>query len=141
MKFLLLFFRVSFIFFLFGGSLYLSLFGFIMKDFISLINMGEVITYNKTLIFIGGIPLILYACITVPWALISSKTSPFRNMGNIHTLIICFCVFTFVIGFVLSFVIQSMLLIYYTPCPQEHLSDFYVTDLKLCENLKPRGFW
>lgn len=121
--------------------LYTLLFGFAMKDFISLIKLGEVITYNKTLILIGAIPFILYICITFSWALTSSKTSPFRKIGNIHTVIIASCIFIFILGFVLSFITQVLLLIYYEPCPQERLADFYVTNLKLCENLTPGGLW
>lgn len=137
----LLWVRKLFALLIFWGALYTLLFGFAMKDFISLIKLGEVITYNKTLILIGAIPVILYLCITLSWALISSKTSPFRKIGNIHTIIIASCIFIFILGFALSFITQVLLLIYYEPCPQERLADFYVINLKLCETLTPRGFW
>ncbi|MDE5205163.1 hypothetical protein PYX06_06595 [Citrobacter amalonaticus] len=54
------------------GILDLQIFGFVMTDFLSLIRMGDVITYHHTCILISGIPLMLYTTFAMVRVLFSN---------------------------------------------------------------------
>ncbi|MDE5205164.1 hypothetical protein PYX06_06600 [Citrobacter amalonaticus] len=54
------------------SMLYALIFGNVMTDFLSLIRMGDIITYHHTCILISGIPLMLYTTFAMVRVLFSN---------------------------------------------------------------------
>ena len=54
------------------SMLYALIFGNVMTDFLSLIRMGDVITYHHTCLLISGIPLMLYTTFAMVRVLFSN---------------------------------------------------------------------
>lgn len=52
-------------------NLHFLLFGRVMTDFLSLISMGDRISYNKTCVLIGAIPLVMYVVVAMVRVLFS----------------------------------------------------------------------
>ncbi|KFC04755.1 uncharacterized DUF1240 family protein [Trabulsiella guamensis ATCC 49490] len=117
--------------------LYLLLFGFIMRDFISLWKMGNVISYSKTCIMISSIPLFLY-CLFFTCLFLFQKNFPQRGhkfMNNNYVLLITLS--SIPIGFIGNIIVPFILMANsYTNCPQENLSKYYVKDVAMCEKIK-----
>ncbi len=114
-----------------------------MTDFLSLMRMGDVISYNQTCALIGAIPLVMYVVIAMVRVLFTDdlqyKALPDPFEGWVLAAITLF----FIIGFIANFIVPFLLLaLSYHSCPQDNLHDYHVTDVKLCETLVDnRSFW
>lgn len=121
---------------------YMLLMGPVIPDLLSVVRMGDIVYYNKTFALIGGLPLICYALLCTIVTLFTKDVQwptlpPRLEIGVLLTIFV-----PFIIGIIANFLVPFFFLASsYTSCPQENLSGIYVTDLKLCENLKPRGLW
>ena len=117
------------------GILHFLLFGRIMTDFLSLIRMGDVISYNKTCIVLGGAPALILALILCIMALFSKDVHS-SIPASIETPVSFIVVISFIIGFIANFIVPFLLLaLSYHSCPQDNLHDYHVIDIKLCETL------
>ena len=124
------------------GILRFLLFGRIMTDFLSLIRMGDVISYNKTCLVLGGAPVLILALILCIMALFS-KDAHSSIPASIETPVCFIVVISFIIGFIANCIVPFLLLAFsYHSCPQDNLHDYHVTDVKLCETIVDnRGFF
>ncbi|EKY5003093.1 MULTISPECIES: hypothetical protein [Citrobacter] len=84
----------------------LQIFGFVMTDFLSLIRMGDVITYHHTCLLISGIPLMLYTTFAMVRVL-------FSNDLQYKALPDPFEVWALARSFLLSALLQTLLSCFY----------------------------
>ncbi|EAO6762357.1 Uncharacterised protein [Salmonella enterica subsp. salamae] len=123
--------------------LYSLLFGRTMTEFLSLIKMENVISYDKTCALIGSIPLIGYTVIALVRVLLSQNVQ-YRSLPDpFESLVLTTITVSFAIGLIANCIIPFFLLAFsYTSCPQKKLHDFYVTDIELCKTVVDnRGLW
>lgn len=123
--------------------LYSLLVGRSMNEFLSLIKMGDIISYDKTCALIGSIPLIGYTIVALIRALFS-KDVQYRSLPYpFESLVLTVITFSFIIGLIADCIIPFLLLIFsYTSCPQERLHDYHVTNIELCKTIiDKRRFW
>ena len=123
--------------------IYSLLFGRTMTEFLSLIKMGDIISYDKTCALIGSVPLISYTMIAVIRILLS-KDVQYRSLPNPYeSLVLTAITFSFIIGVIANCFVPFLLFgLSYTSCPQKKLHDFYVTDIELCKTIvDKRGLW
>lgn len=123
--------------------IYSLLFGRTMTEFLSLIKMGDIISYDKTCALIGSVPLISYTMIAVVRILLS-KEAQYRSLPNPYeSLVLTAITFSFIIGVIANCFVPFLLFgLSYTSCPQKKLQDFYVTDIELCKTIvDKRGLW
>lgn len=127
---------------IFGSWLYILLFGHVMHDFLSLLTMGEIISYGKyTCIFIGGIPL-LFTMFSVLVMALFSKDCHSQLPASIESSVTIIVAITFITGIVANCIVPFLLLaLSYSSCPQEKLHDYYVTDIELCNNMLNNRTW
>ncbi|MDN4368103.1 DUF1240 domain-containing protein [Citrobacter portucalensis] len=115
-----------------------------MENFLSLIRMGDVISYNKnTCAIVGGIPIIFLFSILSVFALFSKEGRLKKLPTTIELWMTMIVVISFLIGIIANCLIPFLLLgLSYTSCPQKKLQDFYVTDIELCKTIvDKRGLW
>ncbi|KAA0544461.1 DUF1240 domain-containing protein [Citrobacter portucalensis] len=128
----------------FCSLLYMIFTGSIMENFLSLIRMGDVISYNKnTCAIVGGIPTIFLFSILSVFALFSKEGRLKKMPTTIELWMTMIVVISFLIGIIANCLIPFLLLgLSYTSCPQKKLQDFYVTDIELCKTIvDKRGLW
>lgn len=125
------------------GILDLQIFGFVMTDFLSLIRMGDVITYHHTCLLISGIPLMLYTTFAMVRVLFSNDLQYKALPDPFEVWVLGTGALLFAIGFIANFIVLFLFLVSsYHSCPQDNLHDYHVTDVKLCETLVDnRSFW
>lgn len=127
---------------IFSCLLYMILMGPVMSDFLSVIRMGNIISYNKTFALIGGIPLICYALLLIIMTLFTKDVQCPKLPSRIESCVLLVAFVPFITGIILNFLVPFLLMASpYIPCPKDHLSDVYVTDLKFCKNVKPVEVW
>ncbi|CBG91098.1 DUF1240 domain-containing protein [Citrobacter rodentium] len=126
----------------FLANLDFLLFGRVMTDFLSLIKMGDIISYDKTCLLLSGAPVIILVLILSVVALFS-KDAHASIPAPIEAPVVFIVVFSLIIGFIVNFVVPILLAAFsYTSCPQEKLHDYYVTDIELCKTIvDKRSFW
>ena len=88
------------------SMLYALIFGNVMTDFLSLIRMGDVITYHHTCLLISGIPLMLYTTFAMVRVL-------FSNDLQYKALPDPFEVWALARSFLLSALLQTLLSCFY----------------------------
>lgn len=128
----------------FCSLLYMIFTGSIMENFLSLIRMGDVISYNKnTCAIVGGIPTILIFSMFSVFALFSKEGRLKKRPTTIELWMTMIVVISFLIGIIANCLIPFLFLgLSYTSCPQKKLHDFYVTDIELCKTIvDKRGLW
>ncbi|EHG7887924.1 MULTISPECIES: DUF1240 domain-containing protein [Citrobacter] len=128
----------------FFSLLYMIFTGSIMKNFLSLIRMGEIISYNNnTCAIVGGIPTILIFSILSFFALFSKEGRLKKLSAAVELWMITIVVIPFLIGIIADCLLPFLLMAFsYTSCPQQELYDFYVTDIELCKTIVDnRGLW
>ena len=125
------------------GMLDMLLFGNVMTDFLSLIRMGDVITYHHTCLLISGIPLMLYTTFAMVRVLFSNDLQYKALPDPFEGWVLGVGALLFAIGFIANFIALFLFLVSsYHSCPQDSLHDYHVTDVKLCETLVDnRSFW
>jgi hypothetical protein len=124
------------------GFLEFLLFGAVMHDFVSLIKMGDIISYDKTCILISGIPTIFYLLFFLLFALFQKDAfhRGHKFMSNSYILLSILIPIPF--GFIGNIIVPFILMANsYTNCPQENLSKYYVKDVALCEKIKRNDFF
>ena len=125
------------------SMLYALIFGNVMTDFLSLIRMGDVITYHHTCLLISGIPLMLYTTFAMVRVLFSNDLQYKALPDPFEVWVLGTGALFFAIGFIANFIVLFLFLVSsYHSCPQDNLHDYHVTDVKLCESLVDnRSFW
>lgn len=120
-----------------------QLFGYVMTDFLSIIKMGDIVSYNHTFVLIGGIPTIMMMTISFV-RILFSKSVKYQNFPkSIEAWVTCAVVIPFAIGLTADCIVPFFFLASsYTRCPQEKFDDYHVVDISLCENIVDnRRFW
>lgn len=128
----------------FCSLLYMIFTGSIIENFLSLIRMGDVISYNKnTCAIVGGIPTILIFSMLSVFVLFSKEGRLKKLPTTIELWMTMIVVISFLIGIIANCLIPFLFLgLSYTSCPQKKLQDFYVTDIELCKTIvDKRGLW
>ena len=125
------------------SMLYALIFGNVMTDFLSLIRMGDIITYHHTCILISGIPLMLYTTFAMVRVLFSNDLQYKALPDPFEGWVLGTGALFFAIGFIANFIVLFLFLVSpYHSCPQDSLHDYHVIDIKLCETLVDnRSFW
>ncbi|MGB7802632.1 hypothetical protein [Buttiauxella sp.] len=120
-----------------SAILYFIFYSTPMDDLRSLYMHDDIIVYHtKAIVGAAGTPVYVYGIFLGLRVLISKGVKPPTTqtvIGMILTPLIAFVTFS---GFIIAFLIPFGLI--FTPyhnCPQEKLGAFYVTDLKLCQNI------
>ncbi|KNC90172.1 DUF1240 domain-containing protein [Trabulsiella odontotermitis] len=113
-----------------------------MDDFISLIKMEAVISYNKTCLLMSGIPMLSYFVLLTFFYLFSEKI--FKHLQKLmdSSYFILLMIIPIPVGYISTIIIPFILMANsYTNCPQENLSSYYVKDVALCEKIKRRDLF
>ncbi|WHP31601.1 DUF1240 domain-containing protein [Trabulsiella odontotermitis] len=118
------------------------LFGAVLQDFISLIKMGDIISYDKTCILISGIPAIFYLLVFLLFALFQKDAFHRGHKLMSNSYAILFILIPLPFGFIGNIIVPFILMANsYTNCPQDNLSKYYVKDVALCEKIKRSDFF
>ncbi|MBM3009782.1 hypothetical protein [Citrobacter freundii] len=120
-----------------------QLFGYVMTDFLSIIKMGDIVSYKHTLVLIGGIPTIIVMTISFV-RILFSKSFKYQNFPkSIEAWVTCAVVIPFAVGLIADCIAPFFFLASsYTRCPQEKFDDYHVIDISLCETIiDNRRFW
>ena len=118
------------------SMLYALIFGNVMTDFLSLIRMGDIITYHHTCILISGIPLMLYTTFAMVRVLFSNDLQYKALPDPFEGWVLGTGALFFATGFIANFIVLFLFLVSsYHSCPQDNLHYYHVTDVKLCETL------
>ncbi|HAT8006462.1 TPA: hypothetical protein SLG96_002981 [Citrobacter koseri] len=75
-------------------------FGYVMTDFLSIIKMGDIVSYNHTFVLIGGIPTMILMTISFV-RILFSKSLKYKNFPkSIETWVTCAVIIPFAIGLI-----------------------------------------
>ncbi len=124
--------------------IYSALFFAHISDLYLMLKHGDIITYNsKVIIFTSGIPMYIYLLFFSLKSLFRMESSPLKKqtiMGNLWGGI---SIISFISGFIAAIIIPSWLIFSsYKSCPEKSLSEYYVTDQKLCKTIVlPDQWW
>ncbi|EHG7611138.1 hypothetical protein J5Y28_000868 [Citrobacter sedlakii] len=124
-------------------NLHFLLFGRVMTDFLSLISMGDRISYNKTCVLIGAIPLVMYVVVAMVRVLFSKDVKYQALPDPYEKWVLLTITFSFLLGLIADCIIPFLFMaLSYHSCPQDTLRDYHVTDIALCKTLVDnRSFW
>jgi hypothetical protein len=120
-----------------------QLFGYVMTDFLSIIKMGDIVSYNHTFVLIGGIPTMILMTISFVRIVLSKKFKYQSFPEPIESLALLTIILSFAIGLIADCIVPFFFLASsYTRCPQEKFDDYHVVDISLCETIiDNRRFW
>ncbi|MEW7312126.1 hypothetical protein AB1E22_05295 [Buttiauxella gaviniae] len=117
--------------------IYIIFFDYPLNDLRSLIAKGSVITYNRgSGVIVGALPTCIYLFFFSLFSLLKKGCKPVKTNNIISSISGVIIILTFSLGLISLFVIPVWLTASsYTPCREEHLIRYYVTDPQLCETL------
>lgn len=119
------------------GFIYFATYGYPLNDLRSLIHHEDIIKYEGGAgLIISSIPIFIYLFFFSLLSLLKKGSTPLNINSIIHTIWLAFSVFAFIIGFISLYIIPVWLMASsYTPCREENLIRYYVTDAQLCNTL------
>lgn len=114
--------------------IYLVAYFYKFYDINSLITLGDIITYNgRVIISLSGIPIFIYMFFFALRTVLNKGIAPLKKGTIIGEAWGLFCILSFALGLVASYLIPIVLLmLHYTSCHEDKLRVYYVTDPQLC---------